>query len=1099
MAGLSLYTGNRLEILAGALAQVTRAPCAHPFTPETIIVQSRGMERWLSLELAARNGIFANARFPFPNIAIEDIFSRVIGEPADEASFSRESITWKLMRLLPECAPRPGFALVRSYLGKDNDHLKRFQLATRLADVFDQYITFRPDIVTSWEEGEDGQWQAELWRALAGTGARSHRAARRALFFERLGASDDAASFLPERVSVFGIPSLPPFHMEVLSAISRYVDVRLFVLSPTPEFWADIRSDTEIARIARRSPGGPMSAEDLHLEKGNSLLASLGKSGREFQELVTTLDTGEASFPLYEPPGAGTMRGSIQNDIFRVSDPGAPDFVEGAGVNPAERRFPAPDDRSVIVNSCHSAMREVQVLRDALLEMFERCAGLEPRDVLVMTPDIEEYAPFIGAVLGDDTAGDRAIPFTIADRGIRKARRFIDSFFTFFDFLHKRFEASAVLDFLEFEDVRSRFGIEEHDIPLLRDLAEGSGVRWGRDAGWRKREGFPEFHEHSWRFGIERLLLGVAMPGREERIFRGILPCDTIEGSGAQVLGRFIDFCETLFQAVDTLDTARTLSGWKEALTGILDRLFLAGEDARDDEAMLRSAVARLSLIGERTGYGDILDARVVVAWLLGAVGESFDSGGFLGGGVTFSAMLPMRSIPFRVICLIGMNDGAFPRAVRAPAFDLVSRAPRPGDRSIRDEDRYTFLETLLSARETLYISYVGQSSRDNSEIPPSVCVSELLDYIDAAFTGPGKGAREWLVNRHPLQPFSARYFSGRDRLFSYSAMQGETCRARARAASPGVFLHGKLPSVRPVKGEIALEQFLDFFENPSRWFLTQRLGVNIPLVEEAVSDEEPMFPSNLDDYRARATLIRGALAGRDPAETAKTMRASGMLPRGGLSSGMLVRLGPDADRIAHNVTALGRGTAPAARDFSVGAGGLVIGGRLQGVLPTGTLYHRAGAAREKDRLAAWLGHCVACASGSFGSGCVSHLVCLDAIYRMNHFDGAPGYLGALAEIFTGGLDEPVPFFPRTSLAFCEADAKTAGDPAARERKILRAIDAAWSPADSTGHAKGDVQDRYFMRCFGPNPPDGERFRRLAAAVFGPMLAHQVKADIDNE
>jgi len=444
------------------------------------------------------------------------------------------------MGLLPRFMERPQFESLRNYLGKEGDDLKRLQLAERIADLFDQYLIFRPDMISAWEKGQGDHWQALLWRELVATCGSRHDANLARLFLQAIQDATSPIKGMPSRVSVFGISALPRFHMEIFAGISHVTTINLFLMNPCREYWGDIVTDWEIRRAMEKDDDALL--ENLHFEKGNSLLGSMGALGREFFDLLGELECEE--FPFFREPEGDSLLAAIQSDILNLKETTSP--TEG-------KRSVAPEDQSIRIHSCHSPIREMEVLYDQLLEMFAKNPGLEPRDILVMAPDIEFYAPYIQAVFDMPRPTHLRIPYSIADRNIRRESPVIDAFLRVLDLRNSRFCASEVMAILESPAVRSRFGLHEPDLRIIEQWISQSGIRWGIDAQSRANQGLPALSENTWRAGLERLLLGYAMPGKGEMMFQGILPFDEVEGEGGLVLGRFCQFAETLFARAEEL------------------------------------------------------------------------------------------------------------------------------------------------------------------------------------------------------------------------------------------------------------------------------------------------------------------------------------------------------------------------------------------------------------------------------------------------------------------------------------------------------------------------------------------------------------------
>ncbi len=619
-----------------------------------------------------------------------------------------------------------------------------------------------------------------------------------------------------------------------------------------------IVSARESERLLKAARKGDAAASELHLEPGNHLLASTGSLGRDFLNLVLdAADWDEES--LFTIPPENNLLQNVQADIFYLRDPGREDC----------RRLPiSKTDTSVRVHSCHSPLREVEVLYDQLLDWFQADPTLTPRDVLVMTPDIEAYAPFIQAVFDAPEEPSKRIPFSVADRGNRVASQIMGAFFNLLSLPATRLETTSVLRLLEADAVRAKFGLSESDLDTIRVWVRQTNIRWGQDARQRESLGLPGLPENTWRQGMDRLLLGYAMAGRGERMFNGVLPFDHVEGANAEVLGHFAGYLERLFDAVTALRERRTVGEWEHILLNVLDTFFEPPEREVGELLLIRSTLHELAGQASQASCAEPVDLAVILEALNPMLEEDRVGAGFITGGVTFCALKPMRSIPFRVICLIGMDDNAFPRTDRHLSFDLMAQRPRLGDRSLRADDRYLFLETLLSARERLHISFVGQSIRDNSEAPPSVLVSELLDYIAQAYELPGGDIlQDHVLVRHRLQAFSPAYFTNQDaRLFSYSA---ENCRAshcgRTPRVTPAAFLELALSEPEPELRTVDAAALGEFFCNPARWLVTRRLGVRLEEREEVLEEVEPFAVAALDGYAIRQDLVELGLRGVPP------------------------------------------------------------------------------------------------------------------------------------------------------------------------------------------------------------------------------------------
>jgi exodeoxyribonuclease V gamma subunit len=1111
-----VHRSNRTEKLVEILCDVVRRPLATPFERECIVVQGRGMERWLSMQLAARLGVWANPHFPFPRKLIDSAFAAASGrEDPASAAYQPETLLWAIADLLPAHLDRSAFAPIASYLADDARAVRLVQLAGRIATTFDQYVVYRPEMVRAWEDGDGDEWQPVLWRALVERLGPAHLAAREARFLRDVARAERLDGF-PQRVSLFGLSTLPPLYVRVLFALAGVCEVHLFLLSPSRQYWAEIRSNREklkeVARAARA--GRDLGEEDLHLTEGNPLLASLGRLGRDFQAVLEAGgDYHEDDRDLYVDRGTGLLLPTLQSDVLELRE-----RRHDAGGKASGERVPAlplqRGDRSIAIHSCHGPMREVEVLHDQLVRLFDEIPDLEPRDVVVMTPSIDTYAPLVEAVFERSDARPH-VPYRIADRGVRATDEIVDAFSRLLDVVDGRMTATDVLDLLRIAAIRRRFAIDAEDVDLLRVWVAQSGIRWGIDAAHRAALGQPPYAENTWRFGLDRLLLGYAMPGDERELFGGALPYDDVEGSAAALLGKLAELCATLFRFHGALATPRSLAAWRDDLKALLEAMIASDDATADQHNQVRNGLARLAERAATAGFAAALPLEAVRPMVIAELAAATTARGFLSGGVTFCEMMPMRAIPFRVVCLIGMNGDAFPRIRRPLGFDLVAKKPRRGDRSAREDDRYLFLEALLSARDRLLITYVGQSIRDNGELPPSVVVSELLDALGESFAVPEPGTprdgelaseraqrliRERLVVRHPLQPFSTRYFGGDPQLFSYARTYHDGASAlRAPRGPAPAFVRAPLGDAQP-PAEIALADLLFFYQQPARFFLQRRLLVSLGKDADPIENREPLLLDHLESWQVGDHILKHVVEG-DAHDVFAALRAQGAMPLGTPGRHAYDQLLPEVEAIARRALALKHGGPVPPLEIAAEIGGV----RLTGVVDdlfAGRGHVRVQFSRLKRRseLVAWIHHLVLSCCAPDGVPRAATLVGRPATddkgaaiqVGFRPVADARARLARLIELYLAGTRAPLPLFTGgASRAYAAALATPNGDPS-------RGLDDAHKAYDDENRGYGDGFDPYTRVAFAgcdPLDPDAQAaplsFASLAVEVFTPLLEHR--------
>jgi len=1085
LSGLRLFTSNRLEILTDRLSAVLSEPLTSPLETEVVVVQSRGMERWISMQLARRQGVCANFRFPFPNHFVHEMFQKCLPDLSEHSPFDPGVLTWRIMKLLPSCIARPGFESLRAYLSDTQGDLKRFQLSERIADTFDQYLLFRPQMILNWEKGQADHWQAVLWRELVKACGKAHRAALGKRFLETLKDSSALQKDLPERISIFGISALPRFHMEIFSGLARLTDVNLFLMNPCRQYWGDIVSDWEMTKKTVSQSTGEFTPEDLYLDKGNSLLGSMGTLGRDFFDLINTFDLEE--FPSFEDPVENHLLSSIQSDILDLRD---------AQYNSAEKRVIRPNDTSIQIHSTHSPMREMEVLYDQLLYMFEKDPDLSPKDILVMTPDIETYSPYIQAVFDRPVDDPGRIPFSIADRSIRKESDMVDAFLAILDLTNSRFGASQVLAVLGSHTVRRKFGFMETDLDLIRRWVDETRIRWGIDGKSRAEFGLPPSTENTWRTGLDRLLLGYAMPGQEEKMFDDVLPYDLVEGAEALVLGRFCDFVAQLFSHATSLGQPRTLDKWAESLLRLLEDFFLSDEDSEREIQVIRQTLNDLDKLSTLSGAGfdEAVDINAI-KWHLGHALEQKGFGfGFITGGITFCAMLPMRSIPFKVICIVGLDNDAYPRESKPLGFDLMARDPEPGDRSRRNDDRYLFLEVMLSVRAKLYISYVGQSIQDNSLIPPSVLVSELMDYIEQGFDMPGENILDHIVTRHRLQAFSPGYFKTDNSLFSYSRENFEAAQGILEPRrSPVPFISRRLGDPPgPEWKTVDLNDLSRFFGNPARFLLEKRLAVTLEERKWKLDEREPFEIRGLEKYHLEQSLVKRDLEGKDPHDFLPLARALGQLPHGTVGECLFEDMISGSARFAEKISSYLKGPQSVPLEGDICISGFRLTGRIDSIYPERLIKYRYTRIKPKDRLNTWIQHLFLNRFATDHNPRMSLLAGLSpkgkdpqwVAYEFRPVENSQEILENLLEKYWEGLLMPLHFFPRSSWAYVERVLEK-GNP---QEDALENARNTWTGND---YAPGECEDAYYQLCFAHTDPLDSAFQDIAEEVFGPLMDHQ--------
>ena len=997
-----LHVSNKTENLLSQLAEVIRVDKQPDvFSGEQFLIQSQGMERMVAQTLADEFTSFCNFQFFLPL----DFLSRItdhlnMGITSD--GFDRQTLTFRIEQLLTDI-DGDEYQPLQYYLKGDNVKLKRFQLSRRLANVFDQYQLMRPDMLLGWENGDlsTGQvseiWQMALWRRLiTQAGGDVHRGMLLRLVIDTLKDQRELSVNLPKRISVIGLHTMPPLFLEYLNALASHMDVHFFLLSPCRHYWGDVQTKRQQYKKMIRS-GASSSSDELF--EHHPLLASLGRQGKELQSMMLEGAEFALEFASYDDP----LQGRAYEEVALLKKVQA-DLLEGVFIEGVTTDI--GNDDSIQVVSCHSKLRELMVLREQLLHFLHKGPELELRDVIVMAPDIQEYASLIPAIFSE-------IQHSIADRTVRRRNSVFAGFFAFIELFSGRYGWSEVLDILRQPAIFPQFDLTLSDFDSIEHWVTKAGIRWGLSAEQRGDAGVLSFEENSWRAGLDRLLMGYAS-GADEFI-DGVLPFTKIEGRSAAPLGGLCRFIDIIDEARISFRCERSLVKWSELLLHYIGQLF--GAESERELMELRMLVADLGRSMEGFPTNNI-GFEVIHEWFSGSAEEKRTSSGFLRGQLTFCSMLPMRSIPFKVVCLLGLNDGTYPKPDTYDNFDLMGEAGkfRLGDRSARADDRYQFMEAILAARAHLYLSYIGQSAQTNEKIPPSVVITELLETLEDHY-----GVKDPTVH-HPLHSFSSKYF-GEQRGIHFKSYDSTSCEVakllRAERAKSQVWWEGTL---EPPDKEVELDTLFRFFNNPQKYFVRTCLGVQLANIEELPQDRETFHLQGLGKYHIEQALITAELSldenEVDAGDFLRKAQVSADWPLGEVGELTFSSKKNEIRRFIETAQGQNLGKRCDAHVIDCMVGKYHLQGHLNNVYENGMMIVRYGALRGRDLLSAWLHHLMAnhCCFGEKTRTC---LVTKERVLTFSTVDGGPS-LPYLLDLFYAGQSSPSEFYVEPALVYAK-------------------------------------------------------------------------------
>lgn len=911
--GFYAYHANHLEDLREVVVKVCKTAPLAPLSPDMFLVQSNGIAQWLKLALAKDEnkgglGISANLEFSLPSSFIWRAYRSILStEDVPETSpLDKSSLAWRLYRLLPDLQKQSSssYASLLAFLAGDKPALRLYQLAQRLADLYDQYQVYRADWLRLWKQGQnkihtgkglidlpdEQTWQATLWRLILDDVGTEQANTSRASIHERfkehakLNKPANNLALLPQRIFVFGISSLSRQTLEALHIVSQYTQVVFCVVNPCQYYWADIVSERELL-LSERKRGklnnkiANINIDNMH-QHANPLLASLGKQGRDYIRLLDEFDeTSEASsqefanisqIDIYRPYGSDaqntkegkqdwhcTLLSSIQNDIFNltpIKDIAKDNRALRSDAKSSQENS-TRENHSIAFHQVYSPQREIEVLHDQLLHAFQQDPNLQASDIIVMMPDVNTYAPFIKGVFGlYDYDDKRHIPFTISDQGLKQQAPLLVAFESLLSCNTMRFTYSEVMALLELPSIHEQFGIKASDLEQLKTWIKGVNIRWGLSADARKEVTNGQLVRGStWLDGLKSMLLGYAMS--RDKIWADTQAYSEIGGLQASLLGPLVDFIDALQGLSVALKQDKPFAQWQSLVSALLRTFFKELEP--NIQSLKNNILDQVDSLSKDISLAQADDIALPLSAFKESLFNKLDNSTvnhkFMLGKVNFATLMPMRAIPFKRVYLLGMNNGDYPRTKINNDFDLMAKDYRPGDRSVRDDDRYLFLEAILSAQEFLYISWIGRSIKDDSHRPPSVLLAQLQDYIDKYWQPPphkngAKTSVEWLTTLHPLQAFSRDYYnSEKPHLFSYSTEWEHTLKTINSQTNNHASNNEALQahSLRPQMVDsipqqtIGFNELVAFLKHPLRYFYNQTLSVYFEALEIQDNDNE--------------------------------------------------------------------------------------------------------------------------------------------------------------------------------------------------------------------------------------------------------------------
>lgn len=1081
---LHLYQSNKVERLFAQLVTLLVQPLENPLEQDIVVVENPGLAHWLKVQLANALGIAANIEFPMPSRFFWQIQRQMMADTALETVFNKDGLSWLILECLQDeqLLSRPEYQVLNSYLhdGQNPDQLaiRQYKLANTIADLYDQYLVYRPDWIANWElhdfqiDGQplaDNQWQGLLWNELLSRVASKHlpvqhRAHMLADFLAHLKKGN--LHKLPKRVVFFGFTTLPKHQLDSLAVLAEHMDIHLMTPNPCQYYWGDVLDESRQARLRMR--GQTVLAADA----GNDLLASLGQMGQDYQRLLIDTDAIEEHSLFYEIQ-QDSLLACIQNQILNLQQP-------SLVTEQTQPYVIQKDDHSLQIVGCHSPMREIEVLHDHLLEVFSH-SDIKPQEIVVMIPDVASYAPYIDAVFTAQAPVSGGIPYSISDRPLQAEHPMLTAFLGLLDLPKSRLGLSEVMALLEMPAIYRMYGLQEHQLPALLEWLQQAGVRWGLNAQHREQQGLPAWQQNTWLYGFKRLLMGYAMQGGYD--FAGISAIESVEGLETAQLGGLMKFVQDIENFVSVSQTPKDSEQWSQVLRTALDTFFNVQDEEQSILEHIYLAIEKWLQSIQKVKYQSAIEFGVLADGLNNHLQSTSGSQHFMVGKVNFCTLLPMRSIPFKLVAVLGLNDQDYPRSVTPSSLDLMRFKRRLGDRSRRDEDRYLFLEAILSARQSLWLSYRSRSQNNDDPLTPSVVLAELLDYLESGFVleNGEKNVMSQLFQQHPLQGFNPRYYQETDTLFSYNNLWYGVHSPEMKAEHSVKAIEPNNHALSQPKQfeDVLLENLLQFFQQPCQYYLKTVLSVNLNFSPEGLDDDEPFAMDGLTQFAIKQDFLKQVTSLQN------LQHLSDQLTEGHLAYGDIGQM--QQHNLQQAIAPLQslcqqfmqqQNTQPTEINITFSALSCRLLG-WQGQRFDGRLVKAHGAKLKAKYLIAFLiEHAALCA---MNKGHESILICQDVWVRVQAVDSdsAHGYLQNLVAYYLQGLLAPLAFLPETAWQFYNpANINSKNDN--REKSAHNTFFG----SDNLFSAAAEKDDIHVRRCLGELTSMPDTLQEQAHAVY---------------
>ncbi len=877
----SVKWSSKLENLADELLKRLQMPdgSADPFRKICIVVHDSVTENWLKqywLLDRKISRILIHVEFVRLPEFINDFLAAAVrgtdprSRHAAEHPYSPEILIWRIYRkILAVSESDDDLKELREYAVKDGDPqpdpLKSYVLSKKLAELYDDYLNSRCQMLRNWETGQMTgagtvpRWQIRLYQQLAAEDPRTYAADYEKAFSAGWDAKAAFAHGFPryQEVHIFDIPFMPEPVLHLLEKISGAFPVTFWTFNPQADAWL---------------------GESPSVREAVSRLRK--KLQKEWKEQRTELQRGWLEPAEFSAPDMQAFYDSPAERLFGALASGARPMIrnlcsdsEGrvdvVGRQEALAELPGLE---IQIHRTYSPRRELEAVKDGLLDFFARNKEVLPYQAVVLCADWENMAPVIESVFSSSPDSEGFIPVTVSGRTAGDTP-FGRSLQDLLAFRENRFEVDAVFDLLSTPAIQQKFELDAQTVSELREMVKKANIHWGYDDEDVRRildaeKAPPEGHyPYTWQRGLDRMISEWFHGFREEEYamlkagsLGALRPCGEVEGARSEAAAKLWDFVDQLHQLRLNLapETEGSPDGIRDLLQETLRRFYVESDEAFGKE--FRRTMQTVSGIARQMTDAGVEKVRmsVFIAALFDTQKGCVSGMRTPGDAVLFAPLGCSSAMPHEFVWICGLNDGVFPKIGHRASYDVIGKHPSLFDVSAREKDSFALLKAVLSARKRLCLSFIGKDIHTNEEIPSSVLLSDLLDFF---------AAQEILYIRyeHPMHAYSQRYFLRNQEPPlppSYSRLNEKIAQM--------LMHHDTLPGPVPFSlssggvTDLQLEDLVSFFSKPNLYLFSAQ-GINVPRIGyDRLSSKESLAVRL--DKRLQTELV---LTGRSPSPNA--------------------------------------------------------------------------------------------------------------------------------------------------------------------------------------------------------------------------------------